>query len=180
MNRVINFYNYDQCFAFYTKRIMNIRQAKIHGEVIMAKPVLLLAIIDGIDAQVFCKNEFTINEWLENRYYTLMSKYVSKSQFKDITGLEKPFWHLETDGFWHIMYPGLILPKSSTPSLRWIKDNISFAYFDDELWLLLQNQEWRIKLRDYIVENKLTHDDKRLEKIISDGLGIFAFLLLSA
>ena len=32
MNRVIRFYNYEQCFAHYTKRIKNIRQAKIHGE----------------------------------------------------------------------------------------------------------------------------------------------------
>ena len=42
-------YFYEKCFANYTKRILNIRQAKIRGEVIVAKPVLLLAIIDGIN-----------------------------------------------------------------------------------------------------------------------------------
>ncbi len=47
MNRELRFYNYEQCFAHYTKRIMNIRQAKVHGEVIVAKPVLLLALIEG-------------------------------------------------------------------------------------------------------------------------------------
>lgn len=53
MNRVIQFFSYEQCYQHYTKRIMNIRQAKIHGETIVAKPVLMVAIIDGIEANVF-------------------------------------------------------------------------------------------------------------------------------
>ena len=56
MNRILQFYNYEQCYAHYTKRIMSIRQAKIRGEIIVAKPVLLLSIIDGIDANVFPSN----------------------------------------------------------------------------------------------------------------------------
>lgn len=35
MNRMLHFYNYEQCYAHYTKRIMSIRQAKIHGEVVV-------------------------------------------------------------------------------------------------------------------------------------------------
>ena len=50
MNRTIQFFSYEQCYKYYTKRIMNIRQAKIHGETIVAKPVLMVAIIDGIGA----------------------------------------------------------------------------------------------------------------------------------
>lgn len=34
MNRTLQFYNYEQCYADYTKRIMGIQQAKILGEVI--------------------------------------------------------------------------------------------------------------------------------------------------
>ena len=98
MNRVIPFFSYEQCYKHYTKRIMSIRQAKIHGEVIVAKPVLLVAIIDGIDANVFRNNQFTINDWLEGRYNMLMSQYAKNSQFDDKTTIGKPFWHLETDG----------------------------------------------------------------------------------
>ena len=54
MNRTLQFYNYEQCYVHYTKRIMSIRQAKINGEVIVAKPVLLLALIDGIENGEFC------------------------------------------------------------------------------------------------------------------------------
>lgn len=157
MNRTLQFYNYEQCFAHYTKRIINIRQAKIHGEVIVAKPVLLLAIIDGIDNGIFASNRFVINDWLEGHFMMLMSKYAKPSQFDDLTGIEKPFWHLESDGFWHLQYPEDSLSKSRTPSKAWIKDNVSFAYFDEDLWFLLQNKVWRMRLRDYIIEHKLTN-----------------------
>ena len=81
MNREIQFFSYEQCFNYYTKRIATIHQAKIHGETIVAKPVLMVAIIDGIEANVFRNNQFAINDWLEGRYNMLMSQYAKDSQF---------------------------------------------------------------------------------------------------
>ena len=135
---------------------MNIRQARIHGETIVAKPVLMVAIIDATDNNVFNNNQFVINDWLEGRYKILMSKYAYDSQFDETTGIEKPFWHLESDDFWHLNYPGEQLSKGRTPSKAWLKENIKFAYFDEPLWIMLQNKEWRMQLRNYIIEHKLT------------------------
>lgn len=174
MNRVLQFFSYEQCYKHYTKRIMNIRQAKIHGETIVAKPVLMVAIIDAIDSSVFNNNQFIINEWLEGRYKTLMAQYAKESQFDEITDIGKPFWHLESDSFWHLNYHGERLSKSRTPSKAWLKENIEFAYFDEPLWILLQNKEWRIRLRNYIIEYKLI-DGHWLEK-----LRTIAMLLLAA
>ena len=179
MNRMIQFFSYEQCYQHYTKRIMNIRQAKIHGETIVAKPVLLVAIIDGIDANVFRNNQFTINDWLEGRYNMLMSQYAKDSQFDGTTEIDKPFWHLESDGFWHLNYQGERLSKSRTPSKAWLKANVEFAYFDESLWILLQNKAWRMKLRDYIVEHKLS-DDHWFGKIAAESLGTIVALLLVA
>lgn len=179
MNRVIQFFSYEQCFSYYTKRIETIRQAKIHGETIVAKPVLMVAIIDGIEANVFRNNQFAINDWLEGRYNMLMSQYAKDSQFDDKTSIDKPFWHLESDGFWHLNYQGERLSKGHTPSKAWLKENIDFAYFDESLWILLQNKVWRLKLRDYIVEHKLT-DGSWNGKMVAEGLGILAAILLAA
>ena len=172
------FYFYEKCFANYTKRIMNIRQAKIRGEVIAAKPVLLLAIIDGIGSEVFYNNEFRLTEWLETRYVMLMQQYMKSSQFDKPTDISNPFWHLQSDGFWHLKY-GEEPQDGATPSKHWLKEKVSFAYFDDDLWLLLQNKVWRLKLRDYIVEHKLT-DDSWFGKIAAEGLGAIAAFLLAA
>ena len=178
MNRTMQFYNYEQSFDHYSKSIMNIRQAKIHGEVMVAKPVLLLAIIDGIDADIFLGNIIQLTEWLEKRYKTLMAQYTENSQFDKPTDISNPFWHLHSDGFWHLQCKEE--PQEGvTPSKRWLKEKVSFAYFDDDLWLLLQNKVWRLKLRDYIVEHKLT-DDSWLGKIAAEGLGAIAALLLAA
>ena len=158
---------------------MNIRQAKIHGETIVAKPVLIVAIIDAIDSNVFTNNQFVINNWLEGHYKMLMTQYAKDSQFDDTTEIDKPFWHLESDGFWHLNYQGERLSKSKTPSKAWQKENVEFAYFDESLWILLQNKVWRMKLRDYIVEHKLT-DNHWFGKIAAEGLGAIAVLLLAA
>jgi len=132
MNSSLQFYNYEASYFHYTRLILNIRQAKRFGEVIVAKPVLLLALIDGIDAGELNINRVVLNDRLEQRYETLMKQYTRHSIFPDITGIEKPFWHLESDGFWHLHYAGERQPKTHTPSKRWLKDNVQYASFDDD------------------------------------------------
>jgi putative restriction endonuclease len=171
-------YFYEQCFANYTKRIINIKQAKIRGEVIVAKPVLLLAIIDGINNDLFKNNEFHLTEWLESHYVILMRKYTRKSQFDKPTDISNPFWHLQSDGFWHLQLAEKA-KEGVSPSKHWLKDNVSYAYFDEDLWILLQNREWRLKLRDYIIEHKLT-DGVWNGKMVADGFGIIVAILLAA
>ena len=176
--KTIQFFDYEQCFAYYSKRIMNIRQAKIRGEVIVAKPVLLLSLIDGISDNIFVENEFGLTDWLEEHYLVLMKKYTNSSQFSNVTGIENPFWHLATDGFWTLQYR-IDPPNGNSPSKRWLKDNVECACFDVSLWILLQNKAWRMKLRDYIVEHKLT-DDHWFGKIAAERLGALAVLLLAS
>jgi putative restriction endonuclease len=178
MNRTLHFYNYEQCYAHYIKRIMSIRQAKIHGEVIVAKPVLILALIDGVESGEFTVNRFTLNEWLEKRYLVLMKQYTRNSQFPNPADISNPFWHLQGDGFWHLIHKTAV-PEGTTPTKKWLKENVTYGHFDDDMWVLLQNKVWRQKLRDYIVEHKLT-DDSWLGKIAAEGLGAIAALLLVA
>ena len=154
MNRSLKFYDYSLCYVHYTDRIMSIRQAKIRGEVIVAKPVLMLALIDGIESGVFTNNRFVLNEWLEEHYMKLMLQYTRQSQFDKPTEINNPFWHLSTDGFWHLQLK-VKEEMSTTPSKAWLKENVNCASFDDDLWVLLQNKEWRTRLRDFIVEHKL-------------------------
>ena len=179
MNRSLRFFDYEQCYNHYVRSFESIRQKRINGETIVAKPVLMVALIDGIDANVFPNNQFVINDWLEGRYKKLMMQFTKNSQFDGTTGIEKPFWHLESDGFWHLNYEGERLSKGRTPSKAWLKENVEFAYFDESLWILLQNKAWRMKLRDYIIEHKLT-DDFWSGKMAVEGLGILAAILLAA
>lgn len=154
MNKEIHFFEYEQCYEFYKQRIETIRQQIIQGEIIVAKPALIVALIDGIDNNIFTINQFVVNDWLEERYKRIICQYTKDSQYNN-TGIEKPFWHLESDGFWHLIYQGDRLNKSRTPSRAWLKTNVQYAYFEESLWILLQNKNWRSKMRDYIVSRKL-------------------------
>lgn len=154
MNHLLTYYNYSQCYAHYTDRIMSIRQANIRGEIIVAKPVLMLALIEGIESGVFANNRFVLNEWLEEHYMKLMLQYTRQSQFDKPTEINNPFWHLSNDGFWHLQLKTK-KEMSTTPSKVWLKENVNYACFDEDLWVLLQNKEWRTRLRDFIMEHKL-------------------------
>ena len=178
MNRKLSFYDYPWCFEYYTDKIMNLRQAKIHGEVIVAKPVLMLALIDGIDSGVFTDNRFVLNEWLEGRYLALMKEHTRHSQFSKPADISNPFWHLATDGFWHLQF-NADASNVASPSKAWLKENVAYATFDDDLWVLLQNQEWRTKLHNYIVEQKLS-DGHWFDRLSPEFLTLFAAILLVA
>ena len=180
MHRNLHFYNYSQCFEYYTQRIMNIRQAKIRGEVIVAKPVLLLSVIDGMEQTVFKGNEFVLDDWLEGHYRLLMQQYARGSQFGSITPINNPFWHLVSDGFWHLNVDEVGAEKTdriSTPSIPWLKAHVRFAYLDDDLWILLSNKEWRTKMREYIIEHKLTHSEPSWKTLVAEGFGAIAAII---
>lgn len=147
-------YYYKQLFVEYTKRIQSLRQAKFRGVANIAKPVLLLTIIDSIEEGRFLENRFKLTDWFENRYVSLMKNYMKNSQFPNITDISNPFWHLSTDGFWHLNSK-VKAPEGMTPSKKWLKEQVEYACLDDDLWVLLQNQEWRKKVREFIISHKL-------------------------
>ena len=134
------------------KKIMHIRQAKISGKVIVAKPVLLLAVLDGIGEKEIKNNQIILNNWLEQRYDTLMRCYTQHSNLSRTTPINNPFWHLESDGFWHLTFRRKQI-WGITSSTKWLKENISYASFDDKLWNMLQNDLLRKQLGEEIIQN---------------------------
>ena len=56
---------------------------------------------------------------------------------------------------------GLIESKSlRTPSAKLIRENVKYAYLDNALWDLLQEQEMRDYFRKIIIEHYLKDDTK--------------------
>lgn len=160
----------EEIYKKYTHKILIIRQAKIKGKVIIAKPALLLAVLNGIDDGVFSNNRILLNDWLVNRYNKLMGTYNNNTSFTEI-GM--PFWYMQSDGFWHLKFAGILKEKVYTPSRKWLNNNVEYAYFDDSLWLLLQDKEWRMKLRNFILDHKLSiimseHTQEKAKKTVQE------------
>jgi RNA polymerase sigma factor (sigma-70 family) len=146
--------NLEDLYIKYFLKIEDLHQAQKDGVINVAKPVLLLAIIDGVAKGEILNNKIVLNDWLENTYKALMKIYSNQFVYKNITSISMPFWYLETDGFWHLKIQGEKTNKT-TPTTNWLKDNVLYASFDKDLWYLLQNEKWRKKLREFIIKYKL-------------------------
>lgn len=150
-------------YNYYIDKISKMKQAVVKGERVLAKPALLIAIIDGIKEGNILHNDIVLTKWLEEKYSMLLLHYSHASQILHPTGIEKPFWHLQSDGFWHLKYPQSLYRQNVSPTKKWILDNVECARLDDDLWSLLQNDEWREKICKYIIDNKLTHKKIKIE-----------------
>lgn len=150
-------------YNYYIEKISKMRQEVVKGKKDLAKPALLLAIIDGVKDNTIQYNDFVLTQWLEEKYNIILAKYSCGRQLSNLTGIEMPFWHLQSDGFWHLKYPSYLHKEKISPTKKWILDNVEFAKLDDDLWYLLQDDEWRRKMRKFIIDNKLTREVRQFE-----------------
>ena len=155
----------EELYSYYTQLILKLNQAVVHGQKILAKPALLIVIIDAISNFEIQHNEFILNKWLEDKYNKILSRYINASTH--LTGIEKPYWHLQSDNFWHLKYTSTYyLRRDFSPTKKWLIEHVEYAFLDDDLWYLLQDEVWRNKLRNFIIEHKL------LEKSTSQNITV--------
>ncbi|MFR3186600.1 MAG: hypothetical protein ACLTOV_00060 [Phocaeicola sp.] len=131
----------------YIDDILKVRCAYCHGNRIMAKPILLFAVIAYINSGVITKNKILFNNNLADSYKTIWNLFYEIN----VTPMWKPYYYLSSDGFWHLKWKENSIHKSAN-SAKFIRDNIEYAYFDDELWELLQEEETRKKLLNVLVK----------------------------
>jgi putative restriction endonuclease len=107
------------------------------------KPILLLSVIEMIITGQITRNQIPFNAELIATFLKLWS-HLEPVRKPDI-GL--PFYHLTSDGFWHyqmkVGFESLIAAKVKIRTASTIRETVEYAYLDDELWSLLQNERDR-------------------------------------
>ena len=121
----------------YISDIESIKRATFKGHAINAKPFLLLSILSCIQQKLFQCNKIVLNKDLICIYKSISFLYLKRGYV--LTPIHKPFYYLESDGFWHL-------------SLKFIYDNIDYAYFDEDLWILLQENDAREKIKEVLIK----------------------------
>lgn len=116
-NKIIRFFNYESAFDFYTKKIKDMKQGSIKRSGIkkIAKPVLILSIIRGIENGTFRYNRF-IFEDLERIYNDIFEQYTIIAQQSEKTNLTYPLYYLQTDEFWHLNFYNDSETRTASPS----------------------------------------------------------------
>lgn len=119
--------------------------AKAHGQVNIAKPIMMLAIIDSIEKGAIKANRILYSESLIATYNNLFKKYSKDA----ITSSVYPYYYMSSDEFYFIKGK----KARTTPSAKFLRENVEFACLDDELWGLLQDAEVRNEFRDAIIQH---------------------------
>ena len=128
-----NEYLYD----LYRIAFLSVKQKSTNGVTNAAKPALVIAVIDAIAAGEVKNNQIRFQD-IEARYISTLEKWQPEK-----TPLKYPFYHMESDGFWHLKWIGEQSTKRISPSAKFFRENIEYAYFDNALWDLLQDEEAR-------------------------------------
>ncbi|MBN3949436.1 MAG: HNH endonuclease [Nostoc sp. NMS7] len=130
------------------------------------KPILLLSIIDLITQDLIIDNRITISDELIDtfkRYWEVLAS----STFKG-SDFALPFFHLKNDQgkFWHLKYSSEY-DGGRPQTIPKLKEDVDYAYLDDELFNLIQDEISRQILIDALVSAWLPPEDNRIEDFLN-------------
>ncbi|BAZ18898.1 hypothetical protein NIES4071_107830 (plasmid) [Calothrix sp. NIES-4071] len=116
------------------------------------KPILLLSIIELISRGGIRKNQIPLSGELVATFMNVW-RHLEPNRNPDIG---QPFFYLRSDGFWHFQpNPGFELAinsKAKLVSAGALKQAVEYAYFDDELWQILQDSHDRSVLIQVLID----------------------------
>ena len=131
----------------YKTYLLRIRRGNYKGIISNAKPLYVLTLLNLIEKDKINNNIIIFDENL-NIAYKRMNMIYMRNETK-LTPLSYPYYHLANDGFYFLQWKGMRI-KNDTPSPKFLKTHVSYAYLDEPLWELLQNAEVRKEYREAI------------------------------
>lgn len=177
----LRFFDYEAAYRYYCGCIDGMRRGSVRGTGVkrIAKPMLILAVIKGVGDGMFTVNRFEYDE-LEGIYTALFRQHFVEARQDSLTPLANPFYYLQSDAFWHLSWLPHATTRSDGPSAAWVRRNCDHAYLDSELWLLLQQRDYRQRLAAYILDTQVRAAATRTGMAAEGGTLLTLLALLAA
>ncbi|WP_414530482.1 HNH endonuclease [Nodularia chucula] len=151
--------------AYYVNKFINLRVSR-SGGVAPNKPILLLSIIELVSQGEIKRNQIPLSAELIATFLKLWS-HLEPVRKPDI-GL--PFYHLTNDGFWHYQmklgFESLIAAKVKIRTPSTIRETVEYAYLDEQLWQLLQNESNRTVLTHTLINSWFSDKTQDIEQLL--------------
>ena len=128
---------------YYKNMLRAMTVSRLNGKNNLAKPILMLSILKGIQDGSIIGNRITLTDSLINTYNALFKECGQQP----LTSHVYPFYYLKGEVFYHLIGDC----NRKTPSAKYLRENVEYAALDDELWQLLQNEEARNKIKEAII-----------------------------
>lgn len=137
--------------SYYTNLILSTGRGLNKGVPSNAKPLYLLAIMEGISNGVLMGNKLKFDDILQNLYEDVCIRF---EPWRKAAKFYKPFFHMKSEPYYFIKWKDDVrwIKASKTPSAKFLRENVEYACLDDDLWDLLQDPETRNELRDAIID----------------------------
>ena len=139
--------------------ILSIHTGSIDGKVALSKPLYITSIIEAIEWDALTENEIKIsNEFIRKRFGQLYEQVNGNRKGYEVSFFVRPFFHLSSASFYRLIWKQGVEQsnKASTPSAKYLRENLLYAKLDDELWELLQDAENRDYIKQNIIRRYLT------------------------
>ena len=141
--------NQNLLLDYYVTEVLSVTQAHAKGVVVPAKPLLMVSVIDYINQGKCSDNKIIFTDLID--FYDTNLKLTNAC----VTPMSYPFYFMGSESFWHLRRKNQFI-KTKAPSAKFIRENIEYAYLDNSLWDLLQEEQVRQLLRETIVTHFLT------------------------
>jgi putative restriction endonuclease len=139
---------------YYRTALLQTKRGNGKGVFINAKPVLLIAVFDSIERGLIGDNKLLFDDRLKQMYESVYRSYEKE---RPITPFYKPFFHLQTDGYWHLSWENDVDRKAKSD--KYLRENVKYASLDNALWDLLQDAEARNILKETVIKYFLTNNN---------------------
>lgn len=144
----------------YRDILQRTKRGNSHGVFSNAKPIFVITIIDAINEGMIIDNRIYFNNKdIENLYIANYRRYSSSDvqlyrANTKVTPYNLPFFHLNAESYYHIKWKEGVLPpkQAQSPSSKYLRENIDYAYLDKELWEILQSPEVQCDFRNVLIE----------------------------
>ena len=125
------------------------------GKKLPHKAILLLGVMQLIEEGKLEGNMIPLDKSVADAFVKSWNKYFDTKA----PSVWTPFYHLKGEPFWHFKARDsdetleMLLSFGGTPSIGKMRPVIRCAYFDDELFGLMNNESSREVLRRFLIEN---------------------------
>ena len=131
------------------------------------KPLLLLAVIELIEQGEIQENKIILSPSLAEIFLKYWSKVTDRK-----SNIALPFFHLKSDGFWHLHanvgYETALSVASQLKTASRIREVIAYASLDDEFFILLTVPHDREVLRQTLIRTYLSDFKQEIEDILTE------------
>lgn len=139
--------------AYYLDKFSNLSVKITNGQKMPNKAIMLISIIDLIRSDIISENRIYLNEIVESHFKKIWSIFINDTPPTCWT----PFWHLKTDEFWHFKtFKNIdvisLVSSGQTLSIGKMRQNIEYAYFDVELFNLINDSTSRNQLMKVLLD----------------------------